>query len=51
MADLFNLAVDLEGQVQGMMTALELVKKTLSQLTAPYPESLFYSSLGDLEAD
>ncbi|MCZ8167436.1 transposase [Silanimonas sp.] len=46
-ADLFNLAVDLEGQVSGLMTALEQVQETLAQLTSLYPESLSY---GDDEA-
>lgn len=50
-ADLFNLAVDLEDQVLGMMTALEQVQETLSQLTALYPESLSYDRLDDVEAD
>ena len=47
-ADLFDLAVDLEDQVQSMMTALEQVQETLSQLTALYPESLSYASLDDV---
>jgi hypothetical protein len=46
-ADLFNLAVDLEDQVSGLMTALEQVQETLAQLTSLYPESLSY---GDDEA-
>ncbi|MBI3345105.1 MAG: transposase [Gammaproteobacteria bacterium] len=44
-ADLFEFAVDLEDQVLGMMTALEQVQETLSQLIALYPESLSYASL------
>ena len=47
-ADLFDPAVDLEDQVQSMMTALEQVQETLSQLTALYPESLSYGSLDDV---
>lgn len=49
-ADLFEFAVDLEGQVLGMMTALEQVQDTLSRLTALYPESLSYAGL-DEEAE
>lgn len=41
-ANLFEFAVDLEDQVQTMMTSLEQVQETLLQLTALYPESLFY---------
>ncbi len=48
-ADLFELAVDLEDQVQGMMTALEQVQETLSQLTALYPESLSYADLDEAD--
>lgn len=47
--DLFDLAVDLEDQVQGMMTALEQVQETLSQLTALYPESLSYADRDEIE--
>lgn len=50
-ADLFEFAVDLEDQVLGMMTTLEQVQETLSQLTALYPESLSYAGLDDVEAD
>lgn len=46
-ADLFELSVDLEDQVLGMMTSLEQVQDTLSQLTALYPESLSYADLDD----
>lgn len=46
-SDLFELATDLEDQVLGMMTELEKVQETLSQLTSLYPESLFYDDLDD----
>ena len=48
-ADLFDLAADLEDQVLGMMIALEQVQETLSQLTALYPESLSYADLGEAD--
>ena len=48
-ADLFEFAVDLEDQVLGMMTTLEQVQETLSQLTALYPESLSYADLDDAD--
>jgi hypothetical protein len=41
--DLFNVAVDLEDQVSDIMTALEQVQATLSELTALYPESLSFN--------
>ena len=41
---LFELAGDLEMQVQEIAMALEKVEATLSQLTALYPESLAYDS-------
>ena len=44
-ADLFELAVELEVQVASMATALEEVQETLTQLTALYPESLSYGDL------
>jgi hypothetical protein len=47
--DLFESAVDLEDVVYDMMTALEQVKNTLSQLTALYPESLSYAGLDDAD--
>lgn len=50
-ADLFDLAVDLEGQVLGLMASLEQAQDTLSQLTALYPESLSYGSLDSEWAD
>jgi hypothetical protein len=40
--ELFALTVDLEDQVSDLMTSLERVQETLSQLTALYPESLSY---------
>lgn len=46
-ADLFDLAVDLEDQVHGLMASLEQVQEALSQLTALYPESLSYAGLGE----
>jgi hypothetical protein len=48
-ADLFEFAVDLEDQVLGMMTALEQVQETLSQLTVLYPESLSYADSDDAD--
>ena len=44
-ADLFELAVELEVQVASMATALEEVQETLTRLTALYPESLSYGDL------
>jgi hypothetical protein len=43
--DLFNFAVELEDQVSNIMTALEQVQTTLSELTALYPESLSYADM------
>ncbi len=40
-ADLFEFAVELENQVLGMMSSLEQVQETLSQLTELYPKSLY----------
>ncbi len=48
-SNLFNLAVELEEQVLGMMTSLEQVQETLSELTALYPESLSDADLGDAD--
>jgi hypothetical protein len=45
--ELFELAVDLEDQVHSLMTSLEQVQETLSQLTTLYPESLSYED-GDV---
>ena len=39
-AELFDLAVDLQDQVDHLMTSLEQVQETLSRLTALCPESL-----------
>ncbi|XDJ36631.1 MAG: transposase (plasmid) [Burkholderia sp.] len=39
-AELFDLAVDLQDQVDYLMTSLEQVQETLSRLTALYSESL-----------
>lgn len=39
-AELFDLAVDLQDQVDHLMTSLEQVQETLSRLTVLYPESL-----------
>ena len=47
-ASLFELASDLDEQVSHMMTNLEEVQATLSQLTALYPDSL---SCGGLDGD
>ncbi len=41
-AELFEFAVDLQDQVDHLMTSLEQVQETLSRLTALYPESLSY---------
>ena len=38
--EMFDLAMDLEDQVNQMMTQLEHIQDTLSQLVALYPESL-----------
>ncbi|MBT2375510.1 transposase [Pseudomonas fluorescens] len=46
-ADLFEFAVDLQDQVDHLMTSLEQVQETLSQLTTLYPESLSYED-GDV---
>lgn len=43
--DLFNMAVELDVQVFDIMTALEQVQATLSELTALYPESLSYAGM------
>ena len=46
-AELLDLAGELKDQVFGLMTSLEQVQNTLSQLTALYPESLSYADLDD----
>jgi hypothetical protein len=46
-AELFDLAVELEDRVFGLLTSLEQVQETLSQLTARYPESLSWADLDD----
>ena len=46
-AELFDFAGELEDQMLGMMTLLEQVQKTLSQLTMLYPERLFYADRDD----
>ena len=43
-ADLFEFAVELENQVLGMMSSLEQVQETLSQLTELYPKSLYVAA-------
>lgn len=45
MADLFELAGDLDEQVSYMMTKLEAVQETLSRLTALHPDSLCYGGV------
>lgn len=50
-ADLFELAVELEVQVADMTTALEQVRETLSRLTALYPESLSYGDFDREDGD
>lgn len=45
----FEFAVDLKDQVLGMISSLEQVQETLSQLTALYPESLSYANLDDAD--
>ncbi|KJS38475.1 MAG: transposase [Rhodospirillaceae bacterium BRH_c57] len=44
-ADLFELAGNLDEQVSYMMTKLEEIQDTLSRLTALYPDSLCYGNL------
>lgn len=44
-ANLFELASDLEDQVLGLMTLLEQIQEKLSQMTVLHPESLSYASL------
>ena len=44
-ADLFELAGDLDEQVSYMMTKLEAVQETLSRLTALHPDSLCYGGV------
>nr|WP_262377480.1 transposase [Pseudomonas veronii] len=46
-AELFDFAVDLQDQVDHLMTSLAQVQEPFSQLTALYPESLSYED-GDL---
>lgn len=46
-AEMFDLAVDVEDQVLGLMDSLEQIVKTLSQLTDLYPETLSYSEEDD----
>lgn len=41
-AELFDFAVGLQDQVDHLMSSLEQVQETLSQLTALYPENLSY---------
>jgi hypothetical protein len=41
----------LKDPISGMMTGLEQVQATLSQLTDLYPESLSYTVLDGTEAD
>lgn len=48
-AKMFDSAADLDDQVFELMTSLKQVQKTLSQLTALYPESLSYGDLGDVD--
>jgi hypothetical protein len=45
--DLFNFAVELDAQVFDIMTALEQLQATLSELTELYPESLSYGTDSD----
>lgn len=49
--ELFDVAAELEDQVNELMTSLEQVQVTLSELTALYPESLSYADFDDEEAD
>jgi hypothetical protein len=44
-ADLFELAGDLDEQVAYMMTKLEELQETLSRLTALYPDSLCHGGV------
>jgi hypothetical protein len=48
-AEMFDLAMDLEGQVSHMMTELQQVQDTLSELVSLYPESLADAALDDAE--
>ena len=45
--EMFDLAMDLEDQVSQMLTHLEHIQDTLSQLVALYPESLAEDDLDD----
>ena len=42
-AKMFEMAVDIEDEVDSLLTLLEQVRETLSELTALYPESLSYA--------
>lgn len=42
-AELFDMAVDLQSEVDALMSSLEQVQETLDTLAALYPESLSYS--------
>jgi hypothetical protein len=46
-AEMFDLAVDLEDQVGELMDSLEQIERTLSQLTNLYPDTLSYSDEDD----
>ena len=46
---LFELTVDLEDQVFGLLASLEQIQETLSQLTALYPETLSYADPDDAD--
>lgn len=46
---MFEAAVDLEDQVEELMTWLTEVRETLSRLTELYPQSLSYGDWGDAD--
>jgi hypothetical protein len=46
-AEMFDLAVDLEDQVLELMNSLEQIQSTLDQLTTLYPDTLSYSDEDD----
>ena len=50
-AEMFELAVELDLQVSGMTTALEELRETLGRLTVLYPESLCYGGVDSEDVD
>lgn len=49
--EMFDLAMDLDEQVSQMITQLEHIQDTLSQLVALYPESLADADLDDDDSE